>query len=64
MFARELTLMTYSASRLWECGVQADLHVWSGGLHGIDLFLPNAELSKRSLTAKLAWVRRMLKREH
>ncbi|KAI1746650.1 Alpha/Beta hydrolase protein [Xylaria castorea] len=30
--------ITY-ATKLWECGVQADLHIGSGGCHGFDIFL-------------------------
>jgi acetyl esterase/lipase len=33
------------ASRLWECGVQAELHVWPGAFHAFDLLAPTAALS-------------------
>ncbi|KAL3449683.1 Alpha/Beta hydrolase protein [Aspergillus insuetus] len=26
------------ATKLWQCGVQAHLHIWGGGVHGFDLF--------------------------
>ncbi|KAK9486440.1 Alpha/Beta hydrolase protein [Lipomyces starkeyi] len=26
------------ASKLWEKGVQAELHIWAGGMHGFDIF--------------------------
>ncbi|TDZ34022.1 Carboxylesterase NlhH [Colletotrichum spinosum] len=50
------------ASRLWEAGVQADLHVWSGGFHGFDLLgLPvRAEVSQAAIDTRMGWVRRVL----
>ncbi|OCL13073.1 hypothetical protein AOQ84DRAFT_352189 [Glonium stellatum] len=47
------------ASRLWEAGVQAELHVWPGGFHAFSLFAPNAKLSKESLEVRTNWVNRM-----
>ncbi|KUJ11237.1 esterase LipW [Mollisia scopiformis] len=47
------------ASRLWENGVQADLHVWSGGFHGFDIFLPDAAVSQSSRRSKLMWARKV-----
>ena len=48
------------ASRLWACGVQAELHVWAGGFHIFDGAAPTAALSKAALAARDAWVRRTL----
>ncbi|KAF9634246.1 putative alpha beta hydrolase fold-3 domain-containing protein [Lasiodiplodia theobromae] len=48
------------ASRLWECGVQAELHVWPGGPHGFDMIAPTAVISKMSIEARSAWVKRTL----
>lgn len=48
------------ASRLWANGVQAELHVWDGGFHGFDIFLPDAAVSQASRKAKVAWVKRNL----
>lgn len=48
------------AMKLWECGVQADLHVWGGGPHGFDLFFPT-ELGAQAVRTRDAWVRRVLK---
>ncbi|KAK2009758.1 hypothetical protein LZ32DRAFT_693765 [Colletotrichum eremochloae] len=50
------------ATRLWDCGVQADLHVWSGGFHGFDLvgLADGSELAKVALETRLGWVRRVL----
>ncbi|KAI8158386.1 Carboxylesterase NlhH [Colletotrichum sp. SAR 10_70] len=48
------------ATRLWECGVQADLHVWSGGFHGFEILgLPVAAgVSKAAIETRMGWVRR------
>ncbi|KAL4802841.1 Alpha/Beta hydrolase protein [Aspergillus unguis] len=48
------------ATLLWKSGVQAELHVWSGGFHGFDLLAPNATLSINAREARSAWVRRLL----
>lgn len=45
------------ASRLWEAGVQAELHVWPGGFHGFDMMAPNSALGKKATRAKLDWVK-------
>ncbi|KAH7010750.1 alpha/beta hydrolase fold-3 domain-containing protein [Macrophomina phaseolina] len=49
------------ALKLWECGVQAELHVWPGGIHSFHSFLPDAALSKIANATRLDWVRRVLK---
>lgn len=48
------------AVRLWQCGVQAELHVWPGGFHGFDMFAPQAALSQIAIATRAAWVRRLL----
>ncbi|KAK1992628.1 hypothetical protein LX36DRAFT_752877 [Colletotrichum falcatum] len=50
------------ATRLWECGVQADLHVWSGGFHGFDLMglAVGSEVAEAALETRMGWVRRVL----
>ncbi|KAI0437071.1 Alpha/Beta hydrolase protein [Xylaria telfairii] len=48
------------ATKLWECGVQADLHIWGGGCHGFDLFFPT-ELGAQAVRARDSWLRRVLK---
>lgn len=48
------------ASRLWGCGVQAELHVWPGGPHGFDMIAPAAAVSKMSIETRSAWVKRTL----
>ncbi|MDN5914452.1 MAG: alpha/beta hydrolase [Pseudonocardia sp.] len=50
------------ATALWNAGVQAELHVWPGGFHGSDGFVPGAELSRRARAARVAWLRRLLGR--
>lgn len=48
------------ASRLWQAGGVAELHVWPGGFHGFDGFAPQAALSQASQAAQLNWLRRLL----
>ena len=47
------------ASKLWANGVQAELHVWAGGFHGYDIFLPDAAVSQASRKTKVEWVKRI-----
>lgn len=47
------------ASKLWECGVQAELHVWPGGNHGFKGMAPEALISKASTKARDDWVKRI-----
>ncbi|WP_210569780.1 alpha/beta hydrolase [Streptomyces sp. GESEQ-4] len=48
------------ASRLWQAGGVAELHVWPGGFHGFDGFAPQAALSQAARAAHLQWLRRLL----
>jgi len=48
------------ASRLWEAGVQAELHVWAGGFHGFDAAAPDAVLSEAARSARAGWLERTL----
>ncbi|MGW0331075.1 alpha/beta hydrolase [Streptomyces sp. NPDC003011] len=48
------------ASRLWQAGGAAELHVWPGGFHGFDGFAPQASLSRSARAAQLEWLRRLL----
>ena len=48
------------ASRIWQAGGVAELHVWPGGFHGFDGFAPQAALSQVARAAQLAWLRRLL----
>lgn len=48
------------ATKLWEAGVQAELHVWAGGFHGFDMFAPHAAVAQAMLAARDNWVNRLL----
>jgi len=48
------------ASRLWACGVDAELHVWAGGFHGFDSIAPKAAVSITARQTRVAWVGRVL----
>ncbi|WP_030348236.1 alpha/beta hydrolase [Streptomyces sp. NRRL S-1022] len=50
------------ASRIWQAGGVAELHVWPGGCHGFDTLAPEASLSRTARTARVAWLRRLLAR--
>ncbi|OJD35502.1 esterase [Diplodia corticola] len=50
------------ASKLWECGVDAELHVWPGGTHAFHTFVPTAAISEVSNQTRMEWVRRVLER--
>lgn len=47
------------ALKLWASGVQVELHVWAGGFHGFDMFLPDVAVSHAARRAKVAWVKRI-----
>ncbi|GAP82717.2 putative esterase [Rosellinia necatrix] len=47
------------ATRLWQAGVCAELHVWPGGPHGYDRIAPEAPMSKQAREARLSWLRRV-----
>ncbi|GAA3722149.1 acetyl esterase/lipase [Spinactinospora alkalitolerans] len=48
------------ATRIWQAGGSAELHVWPGGFHGFDLMLPQAALSQAAQAARVQWIRRLL----
>jgi acetyl esterase/lipase len=48
------------ASRIWQAGGVAELHVWPGGFHGYESFAPRAALSQGTVAARMAWLRRLL----
>jgi len=48
------------ASKMWEQGGQAELHVWPGGWHSFDGFAPNSALAKVCHETLLAWMKRIL----
>ncbi|MBG0561424.1 alpha/beta hydrolase [Actinoplanes aureus] len=51
--------VTY-ASRIWQAGGQAELHVWAGGFHGFDGLAPQAAVSQEARAARVRWLRRLL----
>ncbi|HEY5881429.1 MAG TPA: alpha/beta hydrolase [Nakamurella sp.] len=51
--------VTY-ASRIWQAGGRAELHVWPGGFHGFDLMAPEAAISQDARSARHIWLRRLL----
>jgi acetyl esterase/lipase len=48
------------ASRIWQAGGSAELHVWPGGFHGFDGMVPQAAPSQDARAARLRWLRRLL----
>jgi acetyl esterase/lipase len=48
------------AQRIWQAGGIAELHVWPGGYHGLNLFGLKTTLSKHALEASANWYRRLL----
>ena len=48
------------ASRIWQAGGQAELHIWPGGCHGFDEVVPEAPLAREARAARLNWLRRVL----
>ncbi|MFF8594277.1 alpha/beta hydrolase [Streptomyces sp. NPDC015220] len=47
------------ASRIWQAGGVAELHVWPGGCHGFDGLAPRAALTRSAARARLDWLRRL-----
>lgn len=50
------------ARKLWECGVQAELHVWPGGWRNFAAHAPDADVSKKALRTRHQWVEKLLKK--
>ena len=48
------------ASKLWEAGVQAELHVWAGGFHAFEAFAPHTAGAQARGAARDNWVNRLL----
>jgi acetyl esterase/lipase len=48
------------ATRIWQAGGRAELHVWPGGFHGFDLMAPTAAISQDAKAARLHWLDRLL----
>jgi acetyl esterase/lipase len=50
--------VTY-ASRIWQAGGAAELHVWPGGFHGFAM-MSQAAISQDAMAAQVSWLRRLL----
>jgi acetyl esterase/lipase len=50
------------ATRMWQAGGDAELHVWSGAFHSFDQWVPHAVVSQAADQARIAWLRRVLDR--
>ena len=48
------------ATRIWQAGGQAELHVWPGGSHAFAGMVPGAALSQAAVAAQRTWLRRIL----
>jgi acetyl esterase/lipase len=48
------------ASRIWQAGGSAELHVWPGGFHAFAGMVPAAAISRDSAEAPARWLRRLL----
>ncbi|AUG78126.1 Heroin esterase [Kitasatospora sp. MMS16-BH015] len=48
------------ASRIWQAGGSAELHVWAGGIHAFDLDVPEARISRAAVAARHSWLERLL----
>jgi acetyl esterase/lipase len=48
------------ATRIWQAGGVAELHVWPGGCHGFTGMVPEAAMSKAAIAARLNWLSRLL----
>lgn len=48
------------ASRIWEAGGQAELHVWAGAFHGFTGDAPDSIASRAARAVRRSWVRRIL----
>ncbi|MEU9399655.1 alpha/beta hydrolase [Streptomyces sp. NPDC048242] len=48
------------ASRIWQSGGVAELHVWPGGFHSFIGFAPEATLSRSARVVQVDWLRRLL----
>ena len=48
------------ATRIWATGGEAELHVWSGGCHGFDMYAPESELTRAALASRDSWLQRVV----
>lgn len=50
------------ATRIWQAGGSAELHVWPGACHSFETIAPRARISTDALAARRNWLRRLLLR--
>ena len=48
------------AERIWATGGEAELHVWSGGFHGFDIYAPESALARAAIAARDSWLERLI----
>lgn len=48
------------ARRIWAVGGTAELHIWQGGAHNFDGWMPEATLSRQVRHTRAKWLRRLL----
>ena len=48
------------ASKVWEAGGNAELHIWAGGFHGFQGIVPTAAVSRAAVQTRESWLRRVL----
>ncbi|MFK4806197.1 alpha/beta hydrolase [Microbacterium sp. ZW CA_36] len=48
------------ASKVWAAGGELELHVWPGGVHAFESLAPEAAISRGALSARAAWLDRVL----
>jgi len=48
------------ATRIWQAGGEAELHVWSGGFHVFDMIAPDTRISQAAREARRSWLARHL----
>jgi putative nucleotidyltransferase with HDIG domain len=47
------------ATRIWQAGGVAELHVWPGGFHGFRTMMPQAAISQGAAATQRDWLRRV-----
>ncbi|BCW48023.1 alpha/beta hydrolase fold domain-containing protein [Arthrobacter sp. StoSoilB13] len=52
---------TALAQAIWRSGGTADLHQWAGTIHGSDLMVPEAHVSKESAAVRRGWYDRRMR---
>ncbi|SDL22861.1 Acetyl esterase/lipase [Glycomyces sambucus] len=48
------------ARRIWAACGTAELHIWQGGAHAFDAWIPEAALSRQARRTRAEWLRRLL----